>query len=723
MTLLSPIPIALTLFWLALGAGLLIFSWRRLRRVTSRSYRCLLVSLRACALLLLTATLLNPGCRSHQPDPERANVAVFVDASASMTVRDVGDEGSRLDVVRRAVQSDKGLRARLGDHWRTTVWLFANRAYPHPGGAFSELPGATAPGDVLRAFLDEQRAAPPAAVILISDGNRTGGVPLTDTAAAYAEREIPLHCVAVGDPTPLVDVRVDGPEERRETTPGEPVSLRARLVSTVPGEHEVPVALYRGAESLAERTVVVRGDGEGAEVAFTVRPRRRGTHVYRIALSPPPQQDARPETDVAYAEVHVERPERFRVLFLAAHLGWQYPFFRRLAEDHEQTELSAVLKTGAELFLRSGDGLDEAPDESFPVTAAVLSGFDVLVLDSRVLVELDTPAVEAIRSFVDRRGGGLLCFGPSEPAVEALGGLLPATGAEMRKRGEKLYLEVRDEGMFSMSGTSPLTSPPGPWLPPERAFRVFADLKPAAKTALAPMGAGEDEAVLAGQLFGAGRTAWLGADDVWRWAMSGEADRRRYRALWGGLVGWLASGTEPRLELISDGARLPVREPAELAVSVKDKTYEPAVNARVDVTVTGPDGESRTLVASSGAVTPGMFTALMTPERTGEHRLDVSVRFPDGETLDERGHFLAVPMGKELANPVARPDVLRDVARLTGGDFFTAPDEVDAANLALSPRTPTVATRREWIDQLWALVLALACLGGDWHARRRIGLA
>lgn len=718
----TPIPVAVVLLWLIAGAAATAHGAFRLRRVTTARQRAVLLGLRGLALALTALILLNPFLVRRQADPDQFQVVVLGDASASMTMRDLADGEPRLAAVRRALLDRDGVRASLAERWQVDTRIFAETQHPLSGGNFSVLPGRTALGDTLLEAGDGRRNGTDAgAIVLLSDGNSNLGEPPEAAARRLGERGIPINTVKIGAEGELRDVRVTFRQQTFATEPGERVTLPVTIQSNLPETGEIEVSLREGESILERRRVNVGGETPVATTQFEVQPFGRGEHVYRAVIDPP-DVDRRPETDADYATVEVKRPERFQILYLSTHLGWQYPFLQRLCENHRQLEMATVLKTGENTFFMKGELPKNTPENTFPDSLAVYAEFDVVIADTRLFAELSPAAVEALRGFVNRRGGGLLAMGPSDGVSEPITSILPAALGTERRAAARIHLQVDSPDVLQAEGGSPLTVPPGPWIPEDARIVTLKGKKPAARTVLRIDREGNEHPILSAQFYGSGRSAWFGLDSEWRWALSDSGDRARYRSFWSGLVGWLGSGTEPRVHLQSNGMKTAVDQPAELAVFARNREYEPATNADIRFSVTGPDNQTRVMNAVPAADRPGRFSIPFTPRRRGEYRLAVRIEFPDGETTTRTGYFLAAPAGEELADVRCRPDVLRDIARLSGGKYFDSPGAVRPNNIALSPTLPTTEIRHELLNQWWWLAILLMILAAEWYARRRIGL-
>ena len=123
---------------------------------------------------------------------------------------------------------------------------------------------------------------------------------------------------------------------------------------------------------------------------------------------------------------------------------------------------------------------------------------------------------------------------------------------------------------------------------------------------------------------------------------------------------------------------------------------------------TGPDGVVRLEFAPPA---PGAYKLLGTAKR-GE------------KVLGEGEDAVAVrSVGPELSDAMVRPDLLQQIAKHTGGQFFTLPMSSLPEIPLLDP--PVVEVGRSKDQPLWDrwyyLVILVGLLGAEWMLRRRFG--
>jgi Ca-activated chloride channel homolog len=178
----------------------------------------------AGALLLSLATLgaamARPSVDKKEP-LERATVMLAIDVSLSMEADDV--EPTRIEAAQEAA---KAFVNELPPTYNLGLVSFAKSAnvLVSPTKDRSEviagidgltLAEATATGEAVFTSLDAIRSvpadgangAPPARIVLLSDGYRTSGRSIEDAAAAAASANVPVSTIAFGTDTGVVDIR------------------------------------------------------------------------------------------------------------------------------------------------------------------------------------------------------------------------------------------------------------------------------------------------------------------------------------------------------------------------------------------------------------------------------------------------------------------------------------------------------------------------------------
>jgi Ca-activated chloride channel homolog len=235
----------------------------------------------ALAIAALAIALARPHATVAVP-VERASVVLVTDVSRSMLATDV--EPSRLDAARGAAES---FLDRVPDELRVGAVAFSTTPLStvsptHDRGSVEnqlaslDANGGTATGDglaeALRLVDTEEDRRPPAAVILLSDGETTRGRDPIDVARDARRQGVPIYTVALGtsaavipdgtggylpvppDPETMADIaRASGGESFGVDDAGELDSIYERLgsqIATRPEEREITAGFAAGGMAL-----------------------------------------------------------------------------------------------------------------------------------------------------------------------------------------------------------------------------------------------------------------------------------------------------------------------------------------------------------------------------------------------------------------------------------------------------------------------------------------
>jgi Ca-activated chloride channel family protein len=172
------------------------------------------------SLLLLGAAMARPSIDKQEP-LERATVMLAIDVSLSMDADDVAP--NRLEAAQEAA---KAFVNELPPTYNLGLVSFAKAAnvLVSPTKDRSEviagidgltLAEATATGEAVFTSLDAIRTvpadgadgAPPARIVLLSDGYRTSGRSTEDAAAAASQANVPVSTIAFGTDTGVVNIQ------------------------------------------------------------------------------------------------------------------------------------------------------------------------------------------------------------------------------------------------------------------------------------------------------------------------------------------------------------------------------------------------------------------------------------------------------------------------------------------------------------------------------------
>jgi hypothetical protein len=766
---------------------LVVVLWRLYRierRDLSPIKRAVMVGLRGLTLLALAAMLCEPVLIATQRESVRSHLALVVDDSESMKFSDPYTDTSKAVATAAALQLESSGGRSPVDRLREIprLSLVKSVLLPHLealsrgrelsvydlGPAASQgadsaaqarkLEGirptrAVSPlGDALGGVLAAHRGQPVSGVIMATDGQSNTGEDPLRVAEAAVRQNIPLYLIAAGADEGPRNVRVAELDASPVVFVRDPMMLAVVVEARGLRDAEATLILEQrinlgGWEPVGTQRVVLGEDGILKRTTFRITPRVVGQYEFRARV-----EDAGPELtqddNVATAAVKVVR-QQIRVLFIAGSPSPEVQFLRNALGRDQHVDFGAWLQHADPGYRQAGD----RPILRLPSDQAELGRYDAIVLVDPDLRALPQQWPEMLTHFVGQEGGGLIFVAGElysqqlfeEAGTGSAGGnwtrILPVvrdpglfrTEAEVRLGSQSTYmLELTPEGrgdpIFEfhadpIRNRAILTSLPGMyWSFPVTRARPGA-------TVLARHGDPRMQnqygrhVLLASQLYGPGRTVFLGFDSTYRWRYLSED---YFDGFWARLIDRV--GRNKAL-----GGRFPFQ------VHLGKSVYHVGDRVTIDVRYT----EAAALAEASELAAeleiagqpaeplrfekvpddPALSTASFPAVQAGAYSLRIvsatAAAAGSGAKVSTTT-FRVEPPRREIDEPSLNRPLLTELARLTKGQVFEL-GEVARLDEAIPMRevTRTIETR----DELWdapllysTIVLALTA---EWVLRKK----
>jgi uncharacterized membrane protein len=743
----SALPLALAVV-LSLGfVALLYLQWRDLRRRVTAMTRWGLCLLRGVTYLLLLGMLFNPTLLIQKVLRLLPPLAVMVDTSGSMTLPDTGGV-SRLQQAITYLRGETAspLQA-LTEHYQVKLYQFDEAARAFPIERLEQLQGGGSTTNIigsLATVLEENRAAPPAGVLLLSDGMHHG----PDTGLEFLRQAgVPVVAVGLGTPAAYRDIRVAAVQAPTLTFLHYPVEITATLqVWGYQGER-LPVVLKRAGRVVSTQAVQVQADVFEQQVQFEVVPEDIGEYTYTISVAPR-LGEALTENNHKDFSFTVAR-DKIRVLLVCGSPTWNYRFLRQALKQDPSIDLISfvILRTPTDVVNVPESQLSLIPFPTQRLFTQELKNFDLIIFEN-FSFQFYFPwfYLENVRQYVQEGGafamiGGNLAFAQGGYADTPIEEILPVSLRQDRHD----YRPVLQRMVLTPEGkTHPITrlaADPGEnqriWdsLPELDAVNVVGRLKPGATVLGVSNGRldGHQEApLLAIQRFGEGRTLALMSDYVWKWnfQMAGRMDSNQiYLQFVRQMVRWLIRDPVlKQVRITADANEFPLGSEITGTLQVLRDDYRPASDAVVKVKLRTPSGTELPVqhVPTSNA---GEFRYRFPAQEEGIYELNVQATI--GTETHEANQLLLRVYRPGSENQHAAPNhpFLRAIADHTGGTFFALHDPARPAVASLveffggTPSYKVLEEKRFRLRETWPwFSLLLGFLAAEWWWRRRVGL-
>jgi len=434
-----------------------LWMYRRDAAELPRGVGLVLAALRLGAIAAVAAAYLDFERTAEHEIVFPSRVAVLVDSSASMTLRDepVGEQPAEIATDQTTdtraehavkVLDEGGLLAALAPRHEVSVWRFDADSEPltvlpttpaaAAATAVAASPAASEPaidwrdrltargyetrlGEALARVLDQEPGGVLAGVIVLTDGVNNAGIDPAAAVSALATAGVPVHTLGIGSDRLPINVRVADLLVPSRVFPGDRFAVTAYLQSQGLAGQTVRVELadVSAADATAgdsptgtiagrviDTTEAVLGaGGELVAVRFDVpglvTPGRRDLAVRVI----PPATDRTPADNRQVAEVEVV-DRVTQVLLMAGGPSREYQFMRNVLERDKSVAVDVLLGTAG----KGGSQDARRILQAFPPTAEELAEYDVVVAFDYDWRLLDASAQARLEHWVSRESGGLV---------------------------------------------------------------------------------------------------------------------------------------------------------------------------------------------------------------------------------------------------------------------------------------------------------------------------
>jgi uncharacterized membrane protein len=743
---------------LGCGAAVLIVAlgWRASARIEAPWRRAAVVGLRTGAAATALVLFLEPALELRQVAREPNRIAVLVDESASMALRDDPDGPSRTQNARAMLEASAGTFEAWDDQHLLDFYSFSSTLEPssrdqvatgEPRGRATLLREAL---ELARARYDGRDLA---GMVVLSDGTATGrfrgGAGDGASIDLLQSLDTKVHTAWIGRPG-LKDVAIAKLLVDEFAFVRTVVKVEAIVHSTGYGKRRIPVSLTSGGDNIRTKWIEVGPGATATKVEFEFTPARIGKFVYEI--STPVSIDEAVRANNARAFVLRVIRDKIRVLQVAGQPTWDVRALRRMLKQNPNVDLISffILRTHQDLQPVAQDEMSLIPFPTDELFGQELPSFDLIILQNFNYQPYDIGRyLENIRKYVADGGGLIMLGGPVSfssglyartPVAKALpvhllpNHTLPSRLLNTELFRPKLTRDGRAHPITAMRYETADNDSTWKSLVPLEGLNVVGDAKKGA-TVLAvhpkmKTASGKPMPVVVAGEYGHGRSLVVTTDSLWRWGFVAAArpgdDGRNYHKFWENAIRWTIQDPELRyLHVEADAAEYYADSPVRLDVRLLDRDYSPLADGAVSMTV-APIGEAdaaspvETASLTTGASGGAMHDIAALPP--GIYRVRASAEV-GGREVKADDVFLVRAGSVELEQPAASSKALERVAAATGGRFLgrvgALPEDLPFAQ----PRVVRVDRRSDvelW-SRPWLLVIALLLLGLEWGLRQRSG--
>lgn len=741
-----PRPLLLILIAFLIGA-FVYFVYLRPRVRLAKRTTATLIALRAALLLLLILLLFRPVVVVPSAIPRSSYVAVVIDDSLSMKLNDTSGGTSRLDAAKQALlkpqsSGQSSFLARLEEKFKTNLYGFSgtllnlrNAEDLYGEGRSSDLAGA------LDETLKRSAGMPLSAVIIATDG--AANVP-RDMAATLRElraHDVAVFTVGVGNTARPQDAELVRVSLPRRVLVGSRVNIEAFVSLSGFGATKVLMGVREDGRAIKTEAFNLRGNDTQA-VNLEITPSTAGTHRYTVEITP---LDGELTVENNKQESLVEViAGPLRVLYVEGEPRWELGKIRESLNPNEKNvTLVSLQRTGENKFYRQGIGNQQELAAGFPKTEEELFSYQGLILGSVEASFFTAEQLRNIEAFVSRRGGGLLAIGgrlsfdsgkyKGTPIADLLPLTLEGHATDVAESFAPLYKpQLTGSGqthpITRLNEDTALSQKTWNELPPVSISEILNNVKPGATVLLEGRrvnGSSQIVPLLVQQRYGRGQTLAFTATDTWRWRMRMDSKSNAHETFWRQMLRYLVSRSPLQTEVGAEQDVCVMDDSVRIVADIRDKHYNAVRDAHATARVTKPSGASVEVPLKFTTMNDvNTYTGEFKADELGEHRIELIATSNTIGTVNAKSSVLVSDINRELYGAAQNSDLLKSIAKETGGKYYTPADTQSLLDDLTYRRTPYSerVTKDLW-DMPINFMLIIGLLSGEWFLRKREGLA
>ncbi|RPI22471.1 MAG: VWA domain-containing protein [Acidobacteria bacterium] len=695
-----------------------------------------LIALRSLVLAALLVMLLQPTLVVATLLPRENIVAVLVDDSKSMTLRDVG-EGTRLDAVKKLLNpGQRTFLNELEQRFQTRLFSFSRENQRLRSASELKAEGKrTSLEGALQGVLREFASSPLVSVVLISDGADNSSGNLGAVLNELRSRKITVSSVGVGKTSIDRDIEIVQASAPGSVLPGSVTQAVVSLKSAGFGGREVMLEIREDGKLVNSKQVQLEGTEEPQVVDLDLIPKGNGVKSYTVSVRSQ-EGEAITVNNERKLLLNVEDTQP-KILYLEGTPRWEFKFIRQALQKDKNLQLVTLLRTSGNKFYRQGVESEDNLASGFPASREELFQYKALILGSIESSFFSKEQAQMVADFVSQRGGGFMMLG-GKTSFDAgnykgtvIADVLPVVLGE-RAQANSFTREPTKIELTSYGKNHPITrlvtdeaQNEVRWnsLPVIGDFNVITRTKPGA-TVLARGRGSRTPVLLAAQRYGRGRALAFMADSSWRWRMEMPSTDNSHQIFWRQTMRWLVGSAPDQVNLDLGGGVFSEEDTVRVGIDVNDPGFRGVNDAEVNMAIVSPGGKTTDLPVKWSGQKDGLYVGAFRPEEKGVYQVRATANRDGKEVGVARQYVVVGDSNQEFFSAGQNEELLSHVAAQTGGKYYPLgragqiPEE-----LVYQERPNSLPQYLPLWDMPILFLIVASALLAEWFLRRRGGLA
>jgi uncharacterized membrane protein len=713
---------------------------------------------RATLLALVIALLNRPMLTLTQSRVESSVLAVMIDDSISMRVRDGTATSGELPESRleSAIQllsaNDQHLLKQLTKEHTVRIFPFDSDKQPEvspdhlkdiePKGQHTQVINS------IRSVMEELQGQRVAGIVVLTDGRETPAQPIADAIRSLKDFGMKVYPIAVGSDAAPTNLAVQSVNVEQSVFKGDIVNVKATILgSGYPSGHSAKVVLKdkkTGAElpappgGAADREVVLESN-QPVDVELQFLPQDVGTLDLVVEAEQQPGE-LDPDDNSRTVQVAV-LDAKIAVLYVDGYPRWEYRYIKNEMIRDKTIDISCLLTSADPTFAQEGD----KPIRRFPESIEELMEYDVVLFGDVDPRQFTDSQLQLVNEFVSEKGGGFgMIAGPrwSPQAFKgtAIEPILPVDFSRVESDPEtqpitqgfrpvltpvgaassifRFYPDRADNDLYLSQGMQPIF-----WYC--RGVTVKSGVGEAYAqhpTDLGPDGMKAPILVLG--RYGAGRTIFSAIDDSWRWRYyTGESIFDTY---WVQQVRYLARSKklgQRRVTLTTLRSLYELGDQVRISMRVLDTKLLQQLPDQIRVQVRDESGEligEENLMRQEGQA--DLYIAAFTADRVGRFTVELPSMASGVDAL-QVPYEVSIPR-LELAQVQVDKTLLNRLASETLGKTISLADAATSLtnDIPSAAKLIPVTTSSPLWDTPLIMILFVGLITVEWVVRKVFGM-
>jgi len=536
-------------------------------------------------------------------------------------------------------------------------------------------------GSAIAQVMEEAAGRPVAGIIILSDGENTGGRSPVELAQVCGAAGTPIFVVPVGTANRLKDVAIIDVSTSGQVAAGDTAKVSVTVESQGYDQRTIKVLLRDSGDSkiLDTKELILRGT-EQQQVELTFKPDTAGARYLTVEIAPQADEDLKNNNaDIGFLRV---TDAKLKVLYIEGLPRWDYRFLKNAMM--RDTGLAGRLGKSPEIVLEAEwRRLPESQQlnvKELPRTLDELSAYHTVILGD-VSPKLLSPAfLELLDKAVREKGVGLLIQGgPQHLPHDFDENLLELLPVQINTKARGLFanpakpfrFELTPDGMLheTMRLHDDVGRNQNTWnqmLPYQWCIAATRPMPAASVVAWNPNiqnNYGKLPLISYHQA-GEGRVMLVGTDSTWLWRKN-VADRFFYK-FWGQSIRFVArrdDAGKKKSWIEVQPVRAQPGEEARIELMAYTGDGTPISQPSLAIQVTGP-GVKTTLTLTADPNTKGRYAGAYPVPREGEFKFTF---LGSGSTEPAEARIRALPAPEEYRYPNVNRMAMQLIATTSGG--------------------------------------------------------